>query len=89
MKRVIKFDYLLNPINQKKIDDLCQSIIEKCDGRLGWEQLTQLSGFTHKELIALFKCTNKRRPWRSSNTLGNLGKLTRQFFLKINFFQNS
>jgi hypothetical protein len=62
MKRVIKFDYLLNPINQKKIDDLCQSIIEKCDGRLGWEQLTQLSGFTHKELIALFQVYKQTTP---------------------------
>ena len=62
MKRVIKFDNLLNPINQKKIDDLCQSIIEKCDGRLGWEQLTQLSGFTHKELIALFHVYKQTTP---------------------------
>jgi len=62
MKRVIKFDNLLNPINQKKIDDLCLSIIEKCDGRLGWEQLTQLSGFTHKELIALFHVYKQTTP---------------------------
>jgi hypothetical protein len=62
MKRVIKFDNLLNPINQKKIDDLCQSIIEKCVGRLGWEQLTQLSGFTHKELIALFRVYKQTTP---------------------------
>ena len=42
MKRVIKFDNLLSLINQKKIDDLCQSISENYDGRLGCEQLTQL-----------------------------------------------
>ena len=88
MKRASKYDNLLNPINQKKVDDLCQSISENCDSPLGWEQLTKLSGFTHKELIALFNSTNKQRLWRSSNTLGYLEKLTHQYFLKINFFQN-
>ena len=61
MKRIIKYDNLLNPINHKKIDDLCKSISENCDGRLGWEQLTKLSGFTHKELIALFQLYCLRR----------------------------
>ena len=55
MKRAIKYDSFLNSVNQKKIDDLCKSISENCEGPLGWEQLTKLSGFTHKELIALFQ----------------------------------
>ena len=62
MKRAIKYDNLLNPINQKKIDDLCQSISENCEGPLGWEQLTKLSGFTHKELIALFQLYKQTTP---------------------------
>jgi transcriptional regulator GlxA family with amidase domain len=62
MKRVIKFDNLLSPINQKKIDDLCKSISENCEGPLGWEQLTKLSGFTHKELIALFHVYKQTTP---------------------------
>ena len=62
MKRASKYDNLLNPINQKKIDDLCQSISENCDSPLGWEQLTKLSGFTHKELIALFQLYKKTTP---------------------------
>jgi transcriptional regulator GlxA family with amidase domain len=52
----------LNPVNQKKIDDLCQSISENCEGPLGWEQLTKLSGFTHKELIALFHVYKQTTP---------------------------
>ena len=62
MKRASKYDNLLNPINQKKIDDLCQSISENCDSPLGWEQLTKLSGFTHKELIALFQLYKQTTP---------------------------
>jgi transcriptional regulator GlxA family with amidase domain len=62
MKRFIKHEDLLSPINQKKIEDLCQLISEKCDGRLGWEQLTKLSGFTHKELIALFQLYKQTTP---------------------------
>ena len=62
MKRASKYDNLLSPINQKKIDDLCQSISENCDSPLGWEQLTKLSGFTHKELIALFQLYKQSTP---------------------------
>jgi len=62
MKRASKYDNLLNPINQKKIDDLCQLISENCDSPLGWEQLTKLSGFTHKELIALFQLYKQTTP---------------------------
>jgi hypothetical protein len=47
MKRASKYDNLLNPINQKKIDDLCQSISEN---------------FTHKELIALFQLYKQTTP---------------------------
>ena len=62
MKRAIKYDSFLNSVNQKKIDDLCKSISENCEGPLGWEQLTKLSGFTHKELIALFQLYKHTTP---------------------------
>jgi transcriptional regulator GlxA family with amidase domain len=62
MKPAIKPDNFFNPVNQKKIDDLCKFISENCDGSLGWEQLTKLSGFSHKELIALFHLYKKTSP---------------------------
>jgi hypothetical protein len=83
MKRIIKYDNLLNPINHKKIDDLCKSISENCDGRLGWEQLTKLSGFTHKELIALFQLYKQTTPFIKNAR--QLKKLNRQSFRRINF----
>ena len=62
MKRASKYDNLLNPINQKKIDDLCQSISDNCDSPLGWEHLTKLSGFSHRELIGLFQIYKQTTP---------------------------
>lgn len=62
MKRINKIAYLLTPINQKKIEELCAVIIEKCEDPLGWEQLTKISGFTHSELIALFQTYKQTTP---------------------------
>ena len=52
----------MTPINQKKIEELCATIIEKCQDTLGWEQLTKLSGFTHSELISLFQVYKQTTP---------------------------
>lgn len=80
MKRIIKYDNLLNPINHKKIDDLCKSISENCDGRLGWEQLTKLSGFTHKELIALFQLYKQTTPMAFIKNARQLKKIESPIF---------
>jgi hypothetical protein len=61
-KKINKTEYLLTPSNQKKIDALCATIIEKCEDTLGWEQLTKISGFTHSELIALFQVYKQTTP---------------------------
>ena len=61
-KNINKTAYLLTPVNQKKIDELCATIIEKCEDTLGWEQLTKISGFTHSELIALFQVYKQTTP---------------------------
>lgn len=61
-KRINKTTYLLTPINQKKIEELCATIIDKCEDTLGWEQLTKFSGFTHSELIALFQVYKQTTP---------------------------
>jgi len=62
MKRSIKHDNLCNSVNQQKIDDLCRSVSENCETPLGWEQLSKLSGFTHKELILLFQHYKQTTP---------------------------
>jgi transcriptional regulator GlxA family with amidase domain len=62
MKRIIKYDNLMNAVNQQKIEELCKTINENCDKPMGWEQLTKLSGFTHKELIGLFQIYKQTTP---------------------------
>jgi transcriptional regulator GlxA family with amidase domain len=62
MKRIIKYDNLINAVNEQKIEELCKTIIENCEKPMGWEQLTKLSGFSHKELIELFKIYKKTTP---------------------------
>ena len=86
MKRVIKYDNLLNPINRKKIDDLCKSISENCDSRLGWEQLTKLSGFTHKELIVLFQLYNQTMPMAFIKNARQLRKIESPIFPQDQLF---
>ena len=86
MKRDIKLNQLLSPINQKKIDDLCQSISEKCDDRLGWEQLTQLSGFTHKELIALFQLYKQTTPMAFIKSARQLRRIESTIFPQDQLF---
>ena len=62
MKKTIKYDNLHNSVNQLKIDELCKTIIENCDTTLGWEHLTKLSGFSHRELIGLFQIYKQTTP---------------------------
>ena len=62
MKKTIKYDNLYNSVNQLKIDELCKTIIENCDTTLGWEHLTKLSGFSHRELIGLFQIYKQTTP---------------------------
>ena len=88
MNRIIKYDNLLNPINHKKIDDLCKSISENCDGRLGWEQLTKLSGFTHKELITLFQLYKQTTPMAFIKNARQLKKIESPIFPQDQLFPN-
>ena len=62
MKKTIKYDNLHNSVNQLKIDELCKTIIGNCDTTLGWEHLTKLSGFSHRELIGLFQIYKQTTP---------------------------
>lgn len=62
MKRKIIYDNALNPKNQELIDRLCLAIAENCDKTLGWEQLTKLSGLSHKDLIVLFQLYKQTTP---------------------------
>jgi len=62
MKRTIKDINLHNSVNQMKIDELCKTITENCETQLGWEHLTKLSGFTHRELIGLFQNYKQTTP---------------------------
>lgn len=88
MKKTIKYDNLHNSVNQLKIDELCKTIIENCETPLGWEHLTKLSGFTHRELIGLFRFTSRLHLWHLSRMPDILRKLKRQTFRIINFSQN-
>ena len=86
MKRASKYDNLLNPINQKKIDDLCQSISENCDSPLGWEQLTKLSGFSHRELIGLFQIYKQTTPMAFIKNARQLKKIEASNFPQNQLF---
>ena len=86
MKRASKYDNLLNPINQKKIDDLCQSISENCDSPLGWEQLTKLSGFSHRELIGLFQIYKQTTPMAFIKNARQLKKIETSNFPQNQLF---
>ena len=45
-----------------RIDALCSWIEQNHAQDIGWEDLTRQSGFTHKELIALFQAHKKTTP---------------------------
>ena len=62
MNRVTKINTILTASNSEKIEALCVWIHENSDGNLGWDQLTKQSGFTHKELIALFQLNKQQTP---------------------------
>ena len=88
MKKTIKYDNLHNSVNQLKIDELCKTIIENCDTKLGWEHLTKLSGFSHRELIGLFQIYKQTTPMAFIKNARQLKKLKHQIFRRINFSKN-
>lgn len=45
-----------------RIDALCSWIEQNHAQDIGWEDLTRQSGFTHKELIAMFQTYKKTTP---------------------------
>jgi transcriptional regulator GlxA family with amidase domain len=53
---------LLNASNAEKIEALCAWIAENSDSVIGWDDLTKQSGWTHKELIALFNIHKRQSP---------------------------
>ncbi len=89
MKKTIKYDNLHNSVNQLKIDELCKKIIENCDNKLGWEHLTKLSGFSHRELIGLFQIYKQTTPMAFIKNARHLKKIEasnfpqNQLFLKL------
>lgn len=89
MKKTIKYDNLHNSVNQLKIDELCKTIIENCDTTLGWEHLTKLSGFSHRELIGLFQFYKQTSPMAFIKNARQLKKIEtsnfpqNQLFLKL------
>ena len=86
MKKKIKYDNLHNSVNQLKIDELCKTIIESCETPLGWEQLTKLSGFTHKELIGLFQLYKQTTPMAFIKNARHLKKIESPIFPQDQLF---
>ena len=86
MKRTIKYDNLHNPVNQLKIDELCKTIIENCDTTLGWEHLTKLSGFSHRELIGLFQIYKQTTPMAFIKNARQLKKIETSNFPQNQLF---
>ena len=46
----------------KKLEALCVWIENNSDSTIGWDDLTKQSGFTHNELISVFKLYKKIKP---------------------------
>jgi AraC-like DNA-binding protein len=86
MKRAIRFHNVFSSITQQRIDELCKFICENCDAQLGWEQLSQKSGFTHKELIALFQHYKQTTPMAFIKSARQLKKSNSPTFPQIQMF---
>ena len=57
-----KSNTLLAASNAEKIEALCAWIAGNYDYPIGWAELTKNSGFSHKELIALFQVYKQQTP---------------------------
>ena len=88
MKKTIKYDNLHNSVNQLKIDELCKTITENCENPLGWEHLTKLSGFTHRELIGLFQIYKQTTPMAFIKNARLLKKMDTSNFPQNQLFPN-
>jgi len=86
MKKTSKYDNLHNSINQLKIDELCKTIIENYDTTLGWEHLTKLSGFSHRELIVLFQIYKQTTPMAFIKNARQLKKIEASSFPQNQLF---
>jgi transcriptional regulator GlxA family with amidase domain len=86
MKRTIKDINLHNSVNQMKIDELCKTITENCETPLGWEHLTKLSGFTHRDLIGLFQNYKQTTPMAFIKNARQLKKIETSNFPQNQLF---
>ena len=86
MKRIIKYDNLMNAVNQQKIEELCKTISENCDKPMGWELLTKMSGFSHKELIGLFQIYKQTTPMAFIKSARKLMKVQEPIFPQNQLF---
>jgi transcriptional regulator GlxA family with amidase domain len=46
----------------KKLEDLCDWIENNSDSSIGWDDLTKQSGFSHNELINIFRLYKQIKP---------------------------
>jgi AraC-like DNA-binding protein len=62
MGRVAKIHKLLTTSDPDKIEALCIWIAENSDTDIGWDQLSEQSGLSHKELIKQFQLYKQQTP---------------------------
>jgi len=62
MGRVKKIHKLLTASDSDKIEALCIWIAENSDTHIGWDQLSEQSGLSHKELIMQFQLYKQQTP---------------------------
>ena len=61
-KPAFRLQYLLCKSNEQRIRNLCEWIATNSDRRLDWQDLMDQTGFTHQELLILFKAYLKTSP---------------------------
>ncbi len=62
MKRITRINSILTAANAEKIESLCLWISVNFETSIGWEQLTDQSGLSHKDLIPLFQIHKHQTP---------------------------
>jgi len=62
MGRVKKIHKLLTASDSDKIEALCIWIAENSDTHIGWDQLSEQSGLSYKELIMQFQLYKQQTP---------------------------
>ena len=62
MKLISETKALLADSNAERVESLCVWIAENSGNSIGWGQLSTQSGFSHKDLITLFKIYKHQTP---------------------------